>query len=99
MARSYLNYGKRLLSPKVGCIVVFPRGSSPVSGHVGFVAEVRGDTLMVLGGNQNDAVKYYCKVCNAMIDKNNFEYTTALFDKPLCLNHQGTPYNGCCMRH
>ena len=42
--------------------------------------------------NQNDAVKFYCKVCNAVIDKNNFDLTQALFGKPLCMAHQGTPY-------
>lgn len=58
MARSWLNAGTKLNNPAYGCIVVFWRGSpkSP-SGHVGFV--VGRDTagnLMVLGGNQGDAV-------------------------------------------
>ena len=54
-ARSYLNWGQRLRNPVVGCIVVFSRG--PRSGHVGFVVgqDKRGN-LLVLGGNQGDAV-------------------------------------------
>jgi uncharacterized protein (TIGR02594 family) len=54
-ARSYLKWGKKLTAAAVGCIVVFSRG--PVNGHVGFVVgqDSRGN-LMVLGGNQGDAV-------------------------------------------
>ena len=42
--------------------------------------------------NQNDSVKYYCTVCNTIIDKKNFEYAKTHFGKPLCLKHQGTPH-------
>lgn len=53
-SRSYLNWGDKLPGPAPGCIVVFKRGSG---GHVGFVVgkDQRGN-LMVLGGNQSDAV-------------------------------------------
>lgn len=57
-ARSYLKWGVRLAEPALGCVVVFWRGSpGGWSGHVGFVAGVdeRG-RLLVLGGNQGDAV-------------------------------------------
>lgn len=54
-ARSYLKWGKRLLTPAVGCIVVFKRGSW--QGHVGFViGQDDKGRLLVLGGNQNDEV-------------------------------------------
>lgn len=54
-ARSYLKWGVPLEAPAVGCIVVFSRGHR--QGHVGFVVgkDQRGN-LMVLGGNQADAV-------------------------------------------
>ena len=53
-ASSYLNWGVELKDPVVGCIVVFSRTGG---GHVGFVVgrTASGD-LMVLGGNQSDAV-------------------------------------------
>lgn len=57
-ARSYLDFGKTLDKPAYGCVVVFWRGSpSGWSGHVGFIVgkDKRGN-LMVLGGNQSDAV-------------------------------------------
>jgi uncharacterized protein (TIGR02594 family) len=53
-ARNFETWGRRLLTPRVGCIVVFRRNGG---GHVGFVVgqDQRGN-LMVLGGNQSDAV-------------------------------------------
>lgn len=55
MARSYLNWGKKLDQPIIGCVVVLARGKAP-SGHVGFVTGITGDKLKVLGGNQSDSV-------------------------------------------
>jgi uncharacterized protein (TIGR02594 family) len=57
-ARSYLKHGRELDGPAVGAVVVFWRGKPDGwSGHVGFVVgrDERGN-LMVLGGNQGDAV-------------------------------------------
>lgn len=54
-ARAWLEWGFPLDEPELGCIVVFARSGG---GHVGFVVgrdRLRG-RLMVLGGNQNDAV-------------------------------------------
>lgn len=53
-AKSYLEWGTNLSSPAYGCIVVFTRTGG---GHVGFVVgqKANGD-LLVLGGNQGDAV-------------------------------------------
>lgn len=54
-ARSYLNWGVKIGAPAVGCIVVFERG--PKAGHVGFVVgQDKTGNLMVLGGNQGNAV-------------------------------------------
>ena len=53
-ARAWLDWGLKLDAPCLGCIVVFSRDGG---GHVGMV--VGKDTqgrLMVLGGNQGDAV-------------------------------------------
>ena len=51
-ARSWLNYGKPISKPVLGCIVVFWRGSKTGwSGHVGFVVGLdKAGNLMVLGG-------------------------------------------------
>jgi uncharacterized protein (TIGR02594 family) len=56
--RSWLNYGKPLSKPVLGCIVVFWRGSKTGwSGHVGLVVGLdKAGNLMVLGGNQGDMV-------------------------------------------
>lgn len=53
-AKSYLDWGTELKEPVYGCVVVFTRTGG---GHVGFVVgrSYSGD-LLVLGGNQNDAV-------------------------------------------
>jgi len=60
MARSFLRYGKRVRKPKYGDIVVFARGRSRRSGHVGFYVgeEIRRGVryILVLGGNQRRAV-------------------------------------------
>lgn len=53
-AKSYLLWGQQLSAPCVGCIVVFSREGG---GHVGFVVGKDGSgRLLVLGGNQGDAV-------------------------------------------
>lgn len=57
-ARAWLKLPVKLSQPAVGCVVVFWRGSKGGgSGHVGFVVgKDRRNNLMVLGGNQGDAV-------------------------------------------
>lgn len=54
-ARSYLSWGQPLVEPVLGAVVVFSRDGG--GGHVGFVAgrDEQG-RLLVLGGNQGDAV-------------------------------------------
>jgi uncharacterized protein (TIGR02594 family) len=57
-ARSYEKWGVKLDKAAVGAVVVFWRGSlHSGSGHVGFVVgrNLRND-IMVVGGNQGDAV-------------------------------------------
>lgn len=57
-ARNWLQYGRKIVQPAVGCIVIFWRGSrSGWSGHVGLVVgKDQSGNLMVLGGNQKDMV-------------------------------------------
>jgi uncharacterized protein (TIGR02594 family) len=53
-AASYLNWGNSMASPVYGCVAVFSRQGG---GHVGFVVGRDADSnLLVLGGNQGDAV-------------------------------------------
>lgn len=58
LARSFTQYGARLHKPVRGAIVVFPRGTSPMYGHVGIVDEVRADgTVVLVSGNVSNMVK------------------------------------------
>jgi uncharacterized protein (TIGR02594 family) len=53
-ARSYAEWGQKLSAPSLGCVVVFSRDGG---GHVGFVVgQDKTGNLLVLGGNQSDAV-------------------------------------------
>lgn len=53
-ASSYLKWGEQLTQPVLGCVVVFTRQGG---NHVGFVVGVsETGNLLVLGGNQSDAV-------------------------------------------
>jgi len=65
-ARSWLNWGQEIESPRRGCIVVFTREGG---GHVGFYLEETETEIKVLGGNQQNketllfeiSEKYYPK--------------------------------------
>jgi len=61
-AKSWKNYGKRVMEPVLGAIAVKDRRGG---GHVGFVVGIssNGKYLYILGGNQNDEVniKRYSK--------------------------------------
>lgn len=53
-AKSYMDWGHALEKPYYGCIAVFTRNGG---GHVGFVVgEAKNGNLLILGGNQGDAV-------------------------------------------
>jgi uncharacterized protein (TIGR02594 family) len=58
LARSWLAWGEALDEPRVGCIAVLWR-EDPQSwkGHVGFFLRIEGDDLVLLGGNQLEAVR------------------------------------------
>lgn len=59
LARSYLKYGFKvpINDAKLGDIVVFKRGKYP-HGHVGYFVRFEGNNVVVLGGNQDNSVKY-----------------------------------------
>jgi uncharacterized protein (TIGR02594 family) len=60
VAKSFLDWGKRVKEPQVGDIVIFPRGTKPWQGHVGFyygtVYEKGRKYYQILGGNQSKSV-------------------------------------------
>jgi uncharacterized protein (TIGR02594 family) len=56
LARSWLDWGKPLTTPRRGCIVVLSRGSKAHQGHVGFYHEDDRNRILVLGGNQGNRV-------------------------------------------
>lgn len=58
-ARSWLDTGRvvPLVEARQGFdVVVLSRGQNPAQGHVGFYHSHGGDTIHLLGGNQNDEV-------------------------------------------
>lgn len=55
--RSWLDWGVNLEKPKKGCVVIFWREDvDSWKGHAGFYAGDDGDNVLILGGNQNNAV-------------------------------------------
>lgn len=58
LARSFLKEGKaiELKNAQAGDIVVFKRGRLPWQGHVGFYLDHSRTKILVLGGNQSNAV-------------------------------------------
>lgn len=56
MARSYLKWGEALAAPRIGAVAVFSRGSNPTLGHVGFWLGETEKDVVLLGGNQGNAV-------------------------------------------
>lgn len=67
-ARSFLNWGEPVAEPQIGDVVVLSRGSNPAHGHVGFFKgyDERG-RILVLGGNQSDAVNVQAYAANRLL--------------------------------
>lgn len=56
-ARSYLDWGQPIATPRLGCVVVFSRGDPKGwQGHVGFWMGEDSGKVIVLGGNQGNRV-------------------------------------------
>src|SRR3954454_12511879 len=45
LARSYLDWGETLPSPRLGAVAVLSRGDDPTAGHVGFLIGEAADKL------------------------------------------------------
>jgi uncharacterized protein (TIGR02594 family) len=60
LARSWLNWGVPLATPRRGCIVVFER--EKIFGHVGFYLGETDTEIRVLGGNQQDPQSHLYQV-------------------------------------
>ena len=56
MARSYLTWGEPLGEFRTGAIAVLSRTADPTLGHAGFLIGETADSIILLGGNQSDAV-------------------------------------------
>lgn len=68
-ARSFLKWGKKTNSPKVGDVVVFWRGSrTGWQGHVAFYASETPTHINVLGGNQSNAVNIQAYSKNQLLE-------------------------------
>jgi uncharacterized protein (TIGR02594 family) len=55
-ARSYLDWGMAIEAPKPGAVAVLARGADPALGHVGFLVAMTPSRVILLGGNQSNAV-------------------------------------------
>ena len=64
MARSFLYWGERVAREDIqrGDVVIFPRGNAGWQGHVGFYVDTQThngrEYWIILGGNQNNEVRY-----------------------------------------
>jgi len=58
LARSWLEWGEPLSTPKVGCVVILER-ENPTGwmGHVGLYLTTEGEQIFLLGGNQLGEVR------------------------------------------
>jgi uncharacterized protein (TIGR02594 family) len=56
MARSYLGWGEPLGEFRPGAVAVLSRTADPALGHAGFLVGETTDSVILLGGNQSDAV-------------------------------------------
>jgi lysozyme family protein len=55
-ARSYLDWGSDAAGLEIGAITILSRGRDPALGHVGFLVGTTHDSVILLGGNQSNAV-------------------------------------------
>jgi uncharacterized protein (TIGR02594 family) len=58
-AISWLRFGTPLPTPVYGCVTIVPpsKSTGSTTGHVAFFLEMKGDQVVLLGGNQSDQVK------------------------------------------
>lgn len=81
MARSFLHWGERVERSDIqrGDLVVFPRGKEGWKGHVGFYTETQIhdgiEYWVILGGNQNNEVRYDLYSPNRALGIRRAKYT------------------------
>lgn len=54
LARSFIDWGRELLKPEIGCIAVLKRGAIAWQAHTGFVVWFNDNYIWLLAGNQSD---------------------------------------------
>ncbi len=67
LARSWLDWGTPISSPRRGCIVIFSRNK--IFGHVGFYISETQTHIKVLGGNQEDPQSHLYQVSERFYPK------------------------------
>jgi uncharacterized protein (TIGR02594 family) len=70
LARSWLDWGQKIDTPRRGCIVVFQREKK--FGHVGFYLEETATHIKVLGGNQQNPETAIFEVSEKYYPKTDF---------------------------
>lgn len=65
-ARSWLNWGHKV-APQPGAVLIFKRGNSSWQGHVCFCLEVKGDKVVVIGGNQGNKVSIVTRSLDGLL--------------------------------
>ena len=70
LARSWLDWGQKIDTPRRGCIVVFQREKK--FGHVGFYLEETATHIKVLGGNQQNLETEIFEVSEKSYPKSDF---------------------------
>lgn len=66
-ARSWLNWGVSIVTPRLGCVAIFERTSSPTAGHVGFYQSEQNGRILLLGGNQSNQVNITPQHANKLL--------------------------------
>lgn len=69
LARSWMQWGHPITTPRRGCIVVFLRDK--IYGHVGFYLEENATHIKALGGNQQNPENQMYEVCEKYYPKAN----------------------------
>lgn len=87
-ASSWGHWGRKLVAPRYGCILVFTRSGG---GHVGFYVGEDKDCYHVLGGNQGNAVSI-TRIAKNRLSEMRWPNGPALpAPKPIYLTPSGKP--------
>lgn len=90
-ASQWGNWGRKLIGPRYGCILVFTRNGG---GHVGFYVGEDTTHYHVLGGNQSNSVNIM-RIAKNRLTEMRWPVGPALpKQKPIYLSPNGTPVSG-----